>query len=156
MDEQPAVDALGEAVIAGCPVMPNGYALRVGVHVAGPVAGGSVGGGVGAAAGAAISQDASDRMSKPVSPGDHEGWMYLVAGEQQVAVFEYKRGLLRSKLGALLVQFARADVSGCEWTPSGMGASDLTISLADGTSYPLQVARVQRAKGEAVYAHLTS
>ena len=61
-----------------------------------------------------------------------------------------KRSILQRKsLGQLLLQSAISDVTNCDFTPSRMGASDISLELQDSTTHPLQVARVNRSRGEA-------
>jgi hypothetical protein len=138
-----AVEALGGPVIAECAMIPAGFAKDVGIGAAGGV----VGGAVGVLAG---SKEIERRRKDRVTPGDHNGDLYAVLGESRLAFFEVKRSILQRKsLGRLLLQSAISDVANCDFTASRMGASDISLELQDGTTYPLQVARVNRSRGEA-------
>lgn len=143
MDESAAVESMGEAVIASCAMIPNGLAWRVGVMAAGGVTGSIVG-----------AAEAAERMRKDTAPGDHEGDLYLTVGRQRVAIFEMKRGFLKKSLGTPLVQFDRSALQDVEWKPGRIGASDLNLTLEDGTRFELQAARVNRGKAERVVAEL--
>ena len=142
-----ATEALGDTVLAGCPAIPAGYGVRVGLRASGAVAGG--------AAGAIAGAEAAERMQRDTAPGDHEGDIYVALTKDRVAIFERKRLLgIWSRLGELLVDFPRAEIKEATFRPSGMGASDLNFELNDGTRYETQVARVNRGKGEGLAAEL--
>ena len=95
------------------------------------------------------------RRKDRVTPGGHNGDLYAVLGASQLAFFEVKRSLLQRKsLGRLLFQTPISEVAACEFTPSRIGVSTISLELRDGTLYPLQVARVHRSRGEAFCATL--
>lgn len=149
MDERPAVDVIGEEIVAACAVIPAGYALDVGIGGAGAVTGGVAGI-------VAASKAVEKRRENRVTPGDHNGDIYAVVGRTQLAFFELKRGLLRKSIGKTLASLPRAELASCQFEPARVGASNLTIELADGTVYSLQVARVNRGKGQALHDALSS
>ena len=131
-------------------MIPAGLAGDVGIAAAGGVTGGAAGV---LASGKEVERRRMDR----VAPGGHNGDLYAVLGESRVAFFEMKRSILQRKsLGRLLMQSAITDIAACEFTPSRMGTSDLQLELQDGTAYPLQVARVNRSRGEAFSAALAT
>ncbi len=90
-----------------------------------------------------------------MTPGGHHGDIYAAVGRTQLAFFEMKRGLLRKSVGKLLEKRPRKDVASCTFEPAKLGASNLTVELSDGTVYALQVARVNRGKGEGLYRALS-
>jgi hypothetical protein len=149
VDERPAVDVIGEEIVAACAVIPAGYALDVGIGGAGAVAGGAAGI-------IAASETVAKRRKNRVTPGDHNGDIYAVVGRTQLAFFELKRGLLRKSIGRTLASLPRAELASCQFEPARVGASNLTIELSDGTVYSLQVARVNRGRGQALYDALSS
>lgn len=148
MNEQPAVDAIGEAVLAGAPVMPSRFGLTSAITTAGAVTGG--------VAGMAAAGKINAKRGTPSTPGDHQGSMYIAVGQSQVGFFEVKRGLFGSSLGKLLLKTPRANVTRSAFTPSRMGASNLEVELADGAVFPLDVARVHRSKGQRVHELLST
>lgn len=149
MDESAIVAEIGEEIVASCSVIPAGLARDIGIYGAGS----AVGGGAGLVAAA---DQVAKRRKDRVTPGGHNGDMIAAVGRTQVAFFEIKRGLLRKSVGKLLAKSPRSEVAECSFEPSKMGASNLTVELADGTVYALQVARVHRGKGQALYEALTA
>ena len=143
VNEQLVVDAIGEPIVAGAPVMPSRFGMTSAITTAGAVTGG--------VAGMATAGKINAKRGTPSTPGGHQGNMYMAVGESQVAFFELKRGLLRSSLGKLLLKVPRTSVSRSAFAPSRMGASSLELELADGTVFPLDVARVHRSKGLMVH-----
>lgn len=154
MNERAIREALGEEVLAGCPVMPAGYALSGALAAAGPAVGVMTGGAIGAAVGMAASREALAGRERPLTPGGHQKWMYMVIGPTQVGFFDLKQWVLWKSIGRLLLQLPRQDVTHCEFVPGKIGASRLTVHLADGATYALDVARVHRGKAEKVRALL--
>ena len=138
MNETPIVDEIGEEILSACAVIPAGLALDTGINAAGSV--GGVAGIVGAA----------KRRKDRVTPGGHHGDINAAVGPTQLAFFEMKRGLVRKSVGKLLEKTPRKDVAACSFEPSMMGASSLTVELSDGTVFALQVAQVNRSRGEAL------
>ena len=124
-------------------MIPAGLAGDVGIAAAGGVAGGAAGVFAGG-------KEGERRRKDRVTPGGHNGDLYAVLGESRLAFFEMKRSILQRKsLGRLLTQSPITDIAGCDFTPSRMGASEINLELQDGTTYPFQVARVNRSRGEA-------
>jgi hypothetical protein len=148
MNETPIVDEIGEEILAACAVIPAGLALDTGIQAAGSVGGGA--GIVGAA------DRVAERRKDRVTPGGHNGDIYAAVGPTQLAFFEMKRGLLRKSVGKLLEKTSRTDVAACSFEPSKMGASNLSVELSDGTVFALQVARVNRSRGQALYDVISS
>ena len=148
MNETPIMEEIGEEILAACAVIPAGLILDTGISAAGAIGGGA--GIVGAA------ERVAERQKDRVTPGGHNGDIYAAVGPTQLAFFEMKRGLLRKSVGKLLEKTPRKDVASCTFEPSKMGASNLTVELSDGTVFALQVARVNRSKGEALYNVISS
>lgn len=148
VNEQPAVEAMGEAVLAGSPVMPSGYGVTTGIASAGAVTGG--------VAGIVAAGKINAKRGTPSTPGGHQGGMYIAVGRSQVGFFELKRGLLGSSLGKLLLKIPRAIVTRSAFRSARMGASNLHVELADGAVFPLDVARVHRSKGQRVHQLLSA
>ena len=56
--------------------------------------------------------------------------------------------MIKASLGKVLARHPRADVTGIELSPGSLGMTAFTVRFRDGSSYVLDVARVQRAKAE--------
>lgn len=139
MDLSAAEQSMGEAVVASAPLIPSGYAWRVGVRASGSVSGNIVG-----------AAEAAERMRTDTAPGAHEGDLVITVSASRVAIWEMKRGLLKKSLGQRLEQFERRELKSIEWTRGKIGASTLTLELTDGVRFELQAARVNRGKAERV------
>lgn len=82
---------------------------------------------------------------KPASlPGDHEGIFYVAVGPTKVGFFSMKRGLFKTSLNELLVEYPRSAVQTVEIKSGIMPAAHFV--LTDGTHYVLMCARINLGK----------
>lgn len=144
--EDDASQAMGEPVSHAAVVSPKGQgkklmaagAMRQVAGVAGAIAGEKMAG-----------------KRPPSTPGGFEGgYMIMALGRQNVAFFEAKNGLLKKKLGKLLATHPRAEVTSMEMG-GGTLTKEVTLELADGTNYPLEVPRANAGGVEKLIKALT-
>lgn len=141
-----AAEKLGEPIVAEVVVSSKGHLLKMGVSAG--IAGG-IGGVVGSAAGAAAGRMVGGKAEKAGQlPGDYKGLIYLGLGPTKLGIFSAKRGMLASKADQLLLAVPRSEV---ETLAVGKGfTAPVTITLKDGTTYTLEVARAFKGKAEKV------
>lgn len=137
--ESQATELLGEAVSRTAVVSPKGQGKKfMTAGVAGQLAG---------VAGAMMA-DAKAGKRPPTTPGDFSGgYMVIGLGETQIAFFEMKRGLMKNGVGKLLVAHPRESVTRFD-IGGGTLTAVVTVELADGTNYLLEVPRAQKGGAE--------
>ncbi len=144
MDDTKARNELGEEIIASCLAISKGHTMRNATSAAGF----AVGGIIGAAAATVAAKKFGKDGPEGTSPGGHRGNVYIVAGPTQIAFLEQKQGLIKASLGKVLARHARSEVTAIELAPGSLGMTTFTVRFQDGSSYVLDVARVQRGKAE--------
>lgn len=144
--EKVAAQMLGEPVFAGAVMQTagTGGATMMGAGS------GAVGGALGQMAGQAL----AGKLGKPGTlPGSYKGLVYVAATDTRIAVFSVKRGLLKNSVKELLVTHPRAELAALE-IGGGALVSGVTLSLTDGTTYALEVARALKGKAQKFKAAL--
>ncbi len=130
--EEKAAELMGEVVSHAAVVSPKGQGKKIITAGAAMQAAGVVGG---------MIAEAKAGKRPASTPGGHGGgYMIMALGEENVAFFEAKSGLIGRKPGKLLVSHPRADLVSMEMG-GGTLTKELTVEFADGTNYPLEVPR---------------
>jgi len=142
--EQQAAEKLGEQVRMVATVSTKGTGKKI---ITAGVAG-QIGGAIGmAAAGSAMNK------RTPGGPSGYTGYMVLALGEQSFGMLKQKTGLLKPSCGDLLEKLPLADVRKFE-IGSGTLTVPLTLGLADGSEFELEVPRAHKGKVEKLKAAL--
>ena len=116
------------------------------------VARGAVGGGLlGELAGKVVS---GGGLKAATVPGNHKGVVYVAAGTEKVGFFSIKQGLIKTKVGELLVDHPRSDLVGIEIDKGVMPTAHFVFE--DGTHYVLKCARADLKNLKKVQTALTT
>lgn len=134
--EKQAATILGEDVLASAMVTPRGYNMKRGVGM-----------GVGGLVGAAVATGMGNKGI--TSPADHRGRMQIMLTPSRLVFFERKGGLLKDKLGQLLYEVPRTEVSSFT-VGGGLASTAVTVGLSDGTAYTLETPRAAAKRARAV------
>ena len=141
--EARAAKMLGVDVTHAAVVSPKGQGKRLMTAGAARQAAGLAG---------MLAHDAVASKDRPDAPGGFTGgYIVMALTADSVAFFTMKRGIFRNSLGELLERVSRAEVAGFTFG-SGMTTVPLTISLADGTAWELEVPRANKRSAEKLVA----
>jgi hypothetical protein len=146
-----AIDAsqvLGSPQLAGVKVNPRGLGKSRGASASGA----SVGGAVGAAISATRQQKAGEQKAEWASTSrtpEFGRLAYLAVSNAEVALIKLKSGLVTVKLDEVVVRLPRSDVRSAE-LGQGVSTAPLTISLANGDTWQLEVPGPSKKHAKAV------
>jgi hypothetical protein len=147
MDLKKVEQELGEPVTESFPAMSKGYGKQITAR-AGMFA-------VGGLAGVAVGKVLEKRLAKDEdgenAPAGVEGEVYVALTANWLAIYEYKRGILKSSIGDLRAKIERAEIAVLTIEPKKMlGFSPISIATSDGTTYALEVAMAHKGKAQKV------
>jgi hypothetical protein len=119
--------ALGEDLLAGCPVQP----------VPPPATASAPGVGHGGA-------------ENPFE--GYDGPCYVALGPSRIVVFEYQPGAFSFAPGRALATYALRDLASCEYWPARTGGSRLPVTTRTGLACDLMIALAHRGTGHRISA----
>jgi|CXWL01.1.fsa_nt_gi hypothetical protein len=146
MDLKKVEQELGEPVTESFPAMSKGYGKQITAR-AGMFA-------VGGLAGFAVGKVIEKRLAKDEdgenAPSGVEGEVYVALTANWLAIYEHKRGILKSSIGELRARIERSQISASRIEPKKFGFSPISIETSDGTVYALEVAMAHKGKAQKV------
>jgi hypothetical protein len=108
---------------------------------------------VGGLAGMAVGKVLEKRLAKDEdgenAPASVAGEVYVVLTANWLAIYEHKRGILKSSIGDLREKIERTAIAALTIEPKKMlGFSPISIETSDGTTYALEVAMAHKGKAQ--------
>ena len=146
MDLTPVAEVLGEDVVVGCPALSRSFALQLAAEAE------ALTGRKGIFATATADEDPANApiVSDPLSPGGHNGTIFIACGARAIAFFVHHPGFFLASTGLLLALHDHADIASCEFRPARTGESRIIFRLYSGTTYELEVQMPQRGKAHRI------
>jgi hypothetical protein len=135
-----AIDAsalLGSPQLAGVKVNPRGLGKAVGAQASGASVGGALGAAVSAARGQRAEKERAQYASASRTP-EFGRLAYLAVTDSEVALITLKSGLVTVKLDEVIARRPRGDLVSAV-LGKGVSTAPLTITLADGETWELEV-----------------
>ena len=146
MDLKKIERELGEPVTESFPAMSKGYAKQMVARTSMF----AVGGLAGVAAGKLLEHRLKDNQDSRHAPAGVEGDVYVALTANWLAIYEHRRGALKSSIGDLRAKTERTSITGLTIDAKRFGFSPVSIKTRDGAAYGLEVAMAHKGKAQRV------
>ncbi len=143
--EKPAAERLGEPVVCAALLQTAGTGRRVGMQAFAGQAGGVIGSAAAAAVG--VLAGGATAAASVEALGGYQGLMFTALTPTRLGFFAVKQGLLRPSLKDTLAVIPREQVAALV-LGGGALTVEVTLTLTDGTTVPLEAPRAHKGKAE--------